>query len=90
MLRPSVRSFSTAYRYFGIINLTASAVGLYQLREIIMTTTVWSVYTDEGYVDSVWASKKDAERWVAEDKNKDAWLSIWETHVNRYPKPERE
>ena len=55
-----------------------------------MTTTVWSVYTDEGYVDSVWATKKDAERWVEEDQNKDAWLSIWETHVNRYPKPERE
>jgi|VirMetMinimDraft_7_1064189.scaffolds.fasta_scaffold356397_2 hypothetical protein len=48
--------------------------------------TVWAVFTDENYLDSIWVTKANAEAYVQSEEEKDprCELHIWETPLNNW------
>lgn len=49
---------------------------------------VWAIFTDEGYLDSIWVSKENAEAYIQEEIKRGSGgsqeLHIWETPVNNW------
>ena len=51
--------------------------------------TVWAVFTDEHYLDSIWVTKANAEEYVRQEELKDqrgVELHIWEQPLNNWGK----